>query len=270
MDSVHVQAVRFRGPGDSTDLALFAHVPVRRLVDGLDLTSGTVDVAFTLYRGAMRAMERDSVRQIVDTRAPDAVERRTWRRRLAPGEVAYRIEALQAEGGAAARALGSVSLTTERAFGMSDVLVADRVAPPADSAYRWTDLVIEPSAGVLRGGQDIGVAWETYGLAERDGNVNYRVELQLTVTQVTGRVSLFARIKGGLADLVGLSALGTDRVSLVYDRSRPATEVALDYLTLDLSGSPAGRYRLTVQITDLVTNTQTFSNRELVIEPTTR
>lgn len=270
MDSVHVQAVRFRGPGDSTDLALFAHVPVRRLVDGLDLTSGTVDVAFTLYRGAMRAMERDSVRQIVDTRAPDAVERRTWRRRLAPGEVAYRIEALQAEGGAAARALGSVSLTTERAFGMSDVLVADRVAPPADSAYRWTDLVIEPSAGVLRGGQDIGVAWETYGLAERDGNVNYRVELQLTVTQVTGRVSLFARIKGGLADLVGLSALGTDRVSLVYDRSRPATEVALDYLTLDLTGSPAGRYRLTVQITDLVTNAQTFSNRELVIEPTTR
>jgi GWxTD domain-containing protein len=270
MDSVEVQAVRFRGSGDSTDLALFAHVPIRRLVDGLDLTSGTVDVAFTLYRGGMRAMERDSVRQIVDTRAPDAVERRTWRRRLAPGEVAYRIEALQAEGGAAARAFGSVSLTSDRGFGMSDVLVADRVTPSADSAYRWTDLLIEPSAGLLEPGQDIGVAWETYGLTERDGQVGYRVELQLTVTQVTGRKSLYARIKGGLADLVGLSALGTDRVSLVYDRSRPASDVALDYLTLDLSGSPAGRYRLTVLITDLVTNAQTFSDRELVIEPMMR
>jgi hypothetical protein len=206
----------------------------------------------------------------VDTRAPDAVERRTWRRRLAPGEVAYRIEALQAEGGAAARAFGSVSLTSDRAFGMSDVLVADRVTPPADSAYRWTDLLIEPSAGVLEPGQDIGVAWETYGLTERDGQVGYRVELELTVTQVTGRKSLYARIKGGVADLIGLSAVGTDRVSLVYDRSRPATAVALDYLTLDLAGSPAGRYRLTVQITDLVTNAQTFSNRELVIEPMTR
>ena len=270
MDSVPVQVVRFRGPADSTDLALFAHVPISRLIDGLDLTSGTVDVALTLYRGAMRLVERDSVRQIVSTRAPDAVERRTWHRRVAPGELAYRIEALQAEGGGVARALGVVRLTSERGFGMSDLLVADRVEPRADSAFRWRDLLIEPSAGVLQPEQDIGVAWETYGLAERDGNINYRVELQLTVTRVTGRRSLYARIKGGLADLVGLSALGTDRVSLVYDRSRPASDVALDYLTLDLSGSPTGRYRLTVLITDLVTNAQTSSDRELVIEPMSR
>src|SRR5690606_27697864 len=76
MDSVDVQAVRFRGPGDSTDLALFAHVPIHRLVDGLDLTRGTVDVALTLYRDAMRVIERDSTRDIVDMREPDAAERR--------------------------------------------------------------------------------------------------------------------------------------------------------------------------------------------------
>ena len=267
MDSVPVQVVRFRGPADSIDVALFAQLPVRRLIRGLDLTSSTVDVALTLYRDAMRTVERDSARQTLRLDATDAVERRTWRRRFAAGELGYRIEALQVEGGAAARALGSVRLTTGRGFGMSDVLVAERVAPRADSAARWTDLLIEPSAGVLQPREDIGVAWETYGLAERRGQAHYRVELALTVTEVTRGTGLFTRIKGGIADAIGLSALGQDRVSLTYERTAPARPVALDYLTLDMGGAPAGRYLLTVSITDLITNRQVSSDRELVIQP---
>jgi GWxTD domain-containing protein len=266
MDTVPVQVVRFRGPADSIDVALFAHVPVRRLLRDLDLTSSTVDVALTLYRGAMRVVERDSARQSVSLRAPDAVERRSWRRRLAPGEWGYRIEAQQAEGGAAARALGSVRLTTGRGFGMSDVLVADRVTPRADTAARWTDLLIEPSAGVLQPGQEIGVAWETYGLAERQGQMRYGVELVLTTLELERGTGLRARIIGGVADLVGLSAEGQDQVSLSFERTRPLSAVALDYLTLDLVDAPPGRYRLTVEVRDLLTNREVFSSRELVIE----
>jgi hypothetical protein len=266
MDSVPVQIVRFRSNTDSTDVLLFAHLPVQRLVEGLDLTTGTVDVALTLYRGAMRVADRDSARQIVRISAPDAVERRTWRRRFAPGELGYRIEALQGEGGRGARGLGSVRLTSERGFGMSDVLVADRLTPRADSAFRWSDLLIEPSAGVLRPQQEIGVAWETYALAERRGQSRYRVELALTALRLTRPTDLVTRITGGIADAVGLSARGQDRVSLTYERTRAATAAALDYLTLDLGGAPAGHYRLTVQITDLHTNRQVLSTRELVIE----
>jgi GWxTD domain-containing protein len=265
MDSVPVQVVRFRGPGDSTDVALFAHVPVRRLVEDLDLTTGTIDVGLTLYRGAMRVVERDSGRQTVSVRTPDAVERRSWRRRFAPGELGYRVEALQAEGGRAARGLGLVNLTNDRGFGMSDVLVADRVTPKADTAMRWSDLLIEPNAGVLRPRQEIGVAWETYGLTERRGQARYRVEIGLTALEVR-RTSLRARIKGGIADLIGLSAIGTDHVSLSFERVRDATPVALDYLMLDLADAPAGRYRLTVQVTDLNTGQQALSNRGLVVE----
>ena len=266
MDSVAMQIVRFRGPGDSTDVALFAHLPVRRLIEDLDLATGTIDLALTLYRGAMRVAERDSTRQAVNVSAPDAVERRSWRRRFPPGELGYRVEALQAEGGRGARALGMTNLTSERGFGMSDVLVADRVTPRADSAMRWSDLLIEPSAGVLRPGQEIGVAWESYALAEQRGQSRYRVELALTVTRVTRATDLVTRITGGIADAIGLSAAGTDRVSLSFERTRPASAVALDYLTLDLGNAPAGRYRLTVQITDLIANRQVFSSRELVIE----
>jgi GWxTD domain-containing protein len=266
MDSVPVQVVRFRAGGDSSDVVLFAQLPIRRMIRGLDLTTGTVDVALTLYRGAMRVSERDSSRQVVRVANPDAVERRTWRRRHAPGELGYRIEALQAEGGRGARGLGVTILTSGRGFGMSDVLVADRVTPRADSAFRWSDLLIEPNAAVVRPLQEIGVAWETYELAERQGQSRYRVELALTALRITRPTDLITRITGGIADAVGLSALGQDRVSLTYERTRRASPVSLDYLTLDLNGVPAGHYRLTVQITDLNTNRQVFSNRELVIE----
>lgn len=266
MDSVPVQVVRFRGPGDSTDVALFAHVPVRRMVGGLDLTTATIDVGLTLYRGAMRIVDRDSARQTVNVQAPDAVERRTWRRRFPSGELGYRVEALQAEGGRGARGLGVVHLTSNRGFGMSDVLVADRVTPRADSAMRWSDLLIEPNAAVVRPRQEIGVAWEVYGLEERRGQSRYRVELALTATRIARATDLVTRITGGIADAIGLSAIGQDRVSLTFDRTRPATPAALDYLMLDLGGAPAGHYRLTVQVTDLITGRQVYSNRELVIE----
>ncbi len=267
IDSVPVQVVRFRGPGDSSDVALFAHLPVRRLLTGLDLTSGTVDVGLTLYRGALEIVERDSMRQTVNVAQPDAAERRTWRRRFAPGELGYRVEALQAEGGRAARALGSVRLTNDRGFGISDVLVADRVEPRADSAARWTDLIIEPNAGVLSQDEDIGVAWETYALTERRGQVRYRVELALTLLEVPRGASLSARVIGGIADLIGISGVGEDRVSLSYEQTRVAAPVMLDYLTLDLADAPAGRYRMTVSVTDLATQQRAETARELRIEP---
>jgi hypothetical protein len=178
----------------------------------------------------------------------------------------YRVEALQAEGGRAARALGSVRLTNDRGFGISDVLVADRVAPRADSAARWTDLIIEPNAGVLSPGEAIGVAWETYALTERRGQVRYRVELALTLLEVTRGASLSARVIGGIADLIGISGKGEDRVSLSYEQTRVAAPVMLDYLTLDLADAPAGRYRMTVSVTDLATQQRAVTARELRIE----
>jgi hypothetical protein len=41
-------------------------------------------------------------------------------------------------------------------------------------------------------------------------------------------------------------------VTLTYNREAPAAPVAVEHLTLDLGQAPPGRYRLAVEVTDLV------------------
>jgi hypothetical protein len=148
---------------------------------------------------------------------------------------------------------------------MSDVLVADRAQPRGGSAAaRWTDLLIVPSTGVLRRRQGFGVVWETYDLAtDADGRNRYRIELSLTVIEVARPTALIWRIVGGVADAIGTSAKGDDQVMLAYTRERDASPAAVDYLTVELADAPAGRYLLTVAVTDLVRNTRASSGREV-------
>ena len=73
---------------------------MRRMVSGVDLANGVVRMAFTTFGDGMRVLSRDSLRQVVNFRRPDAIERRFWRRRMPAslGSVAYRLEALQSSG----------------------------------------------------------------------------------------------------------------------------------------------------------------------------
>lgn len=265
MDTVLVQVARFRATSDSVDVAVFADVPIRRMVRGIDLASGPVDLAFTAFDARARPVVRDSSRQIVTFARPDAAERRSWRRRLAAGELAYRVEALQPDAERGARALGVVRLTPTTGFDLSDLVIADRIAEVAAQTTRWSDLLISPSAGVLRRGQEFGVLWETYDLQHRDGVSRYKVELALTVLHVSRPAHLLARVVGGIADVVGLSAKGDDRVSLSYTRERPASATALDHLTLELGDAPPGRYRLSVRLTDLVSGRSVTRQRDLTL-----
>jgi hypothetical protein len=132
---------------------------------------------------------------------------------------------------------------------------------------RWSDLVVTPSAAVMRRGQSFGVMWEAYGLEPRGGTERYRVELALTVLGVARPDNFIARIIGGVADAVGLSAKGDNPVALAYERERPAGPVALDYVTLELGDAPAGRYRLAVRVTDRNAGTSATATRELTITP---
>jgi hypothetical protein len=93
------------------------------------------------------------------------------------------------------------------------------------------------------------------------------VELALTLLEVSRGANLGARVIGGIADLIGISGVGEDRVSLSYEQTRVAAPVVLDYLTLDLEYAPAGRYSLTVSVTDLATQQRAVTSRELRIQP---
>lgn len=78
-----------------------------------------------------------------------------------------------------------------------------------------------------------------------------------------------ARFFGGVADLVGFSAVGEDKLALRFTREAPATpdnrRRLPELLTLGLGTSPSGRYRLTVNVTDQVSGRSTTSQREFSI-----
>ncbi|MFN2397679.1 MAG: GWxTD domain-containing protein [Gemmatimonadaceae bacterium] len=267
MDTIHVQLARFRAGADSADLAVYADVPIRKMVGKTDISSGVVDVAFTAFDARARRIARDSASQTVRFEQPDAAELRAWRHRFAASELGYRVEAWQPDAGRGARASGVIRIGTERGFGMSDVVVAKHIMPRDSAPARWTDYVITPSAGLLAQRQSFGLMWETYELQAREGTVNYKVEIVLTVIEVERPENFVARIVGGVADVIGLSARGDNRVALSYNRQRDARAIVTDDVTLELGSAPAGRYRLTVQITDLVTDRATDRTRELVVAP---
>ena len=274
LDSLRVQLARFRGAGDSTDAVLVARVPVARLVSGLDLRQGTVDVAFLFYAPDAAIVRKDSSRLVVDVEAPDAREPlRSWRMTVGRDAQLYRVEALQPDGGRAARALGTVVPLGRTALSTSDLLVADRVLPRSESAgERWTDFNVVPNVGRFASGAPVGLLWETYGLtADKDGGARYRISITLDKVQRTGPVGIALRVMGGVKEVTGRTAKGRGRVTLSFDRQVAARPVVTDYLTLDLGSAPSGRYRMELEVTDLVSRQTTTTRREItVLEPEPR
>jgi len=180
-------------------------------------------------------------------------------------EVGYRVEALQPESGNAARAVGALELPAASGFGLSDVLLTDSVASSGGVPARWSDLTVTPNAGRIVRGRDLGLVWETYALAaDSTRSSAYRVDIGLVRTDGTRIGRAVARVLGGTLGR-GEGRGRDDRVTVSFDRRVPARPVTLDYLTLDLGDLAPGRYRLTITVTDLVTNASTESERELAI-----
>jgi hypothetical protein len=290
LDTVLVQVSRFRADAaDSSDVVVFAHVPIERMARGIDIASGPVETRFLAVdtRGHVVSDQRST--EVVRFARPDAASRRTFRTRIGAGALAYRVESWQETAGRAARALASTTPLPARGFGTSDLLVADRVVPrDSANAGRWTDLRLLPSVGVLRVGQPFGVAWETYDLAAREGQARYEVSLELLLVDIdrsflprpdmtdaelaTARLrNVVARVLGGLGDIVGTTAEGDARIALRYTRARGAAgatlPVTLDWLSLELGDAPRGRYELALTVRDLATGERTTTSRVLRVVP---
>jgi GWxTD domain-containing protein len=276
LDTIPVQLSRFRSESDSTDLLVLAEIPLRRMTVNTDLASGVLDVALATYSDKARPIAWDSSRRVLRFSDTQPVEKRAWRQRYAPATIVYRLEALQPDAMRGARAMGSIDMATRRGYGLSDLVVAERVVP-RDSATsnRWSDMLIVPSANTLRRGESFGLLWETYDLAQRSGNSRYAVDISMTVLELdrtpeggeqpSRGEAMVTNIIGGIADAIGLSAKGDERVSLKYTRQHDARAVALNYLTIELGDAPRGRYRLRVEVTDLVSNQRATAERMLTV-----
>lgn len=258
LDTIPIRVARFRVGPDSSDAVITTRIPLDSLVRGLDMTSAPVDIDFRIYDQFVRLKGIESDQQAV---RPDSVRgpiSRQWLRRLGPGINVVRVEALQADSKRAARAMVRMNPEVGVGFGMSDILLGDKPSPKAGSApRRWSDITIEPGLGGYSKGASIGLVWELYELAARDAASKYRVAINVERTDRTAVGSFAARVVDGLGRAVGREQTGRDKLTISFDRTAAVAPIHVEFMSLDLSGTSPGAYRLRVDITDLVSGKKT-------------
>lgn len=251
IDTIPIRVARFRAGADSSDVVIAAPIPVDSLVRGLDVTMAPVDLDFRIFDQFVRVHGIESERQTVRPDSVNAPFARTWRRRLGPGINVVRVEALQADSRRAARAMTRINPESNTGFGMSDVLLGSKPSTRDGAApKRWSDVSMEPTMGSFARGSSVGLLWEMYELAARDGTAKYRLAITVERTDRGGAGNVVARIVDGLGRTVGRQQQSRDKLSITFDRSAAAAGVLVEYLSLDLSASSPGTYRLRVEVTD--------------------
>jgi GWxTD domain-containing protein len=273
MDTILVQFTQFRGEGSlSTELGVFAFMPIGRMARGIGVEETQLETAAVVRDGRMRDVQRDRRVETIRTGDSLQIERRTFRFEMQPSEFLLRVEARLPDAGRAARSTSSLAI---RAYGpdslsMSDVLVADQVAPRDSAFTRWTDFFLRPSAGRFAPDDPVGLLWEIYNLTPDSlGIARYTVEVRFSVSDVERR-NFAARIFGGLGDAMGLSARGDDQVALAYDREAAVTPGGrqVEYLMIDLDDAPLAAYRVSVRVVDNVAQRAVDGLRRIVVTNT--
>lgn len=256
-----VRLARFRTSGDSVDLYLAALAPMAAMRRSSAINTQATTLLWLLGEG--RA-------DIADTARTDADGSRVWMYRLAPANYMYRIEATANGVDDAGRAMewfrvGEDTATgfATRGFGISDVVVATRVEPRG-TPRRWTDYSVVPALKPVSSSGELAFLWENYDLAARNGESRYSIVLTIQrVRGVRGRV--LAEVVGALSSVVGVNRRD-DRVTFTWDRTVAHANVLVDNMAVSLRGTPAGNYRVTLEVTDRITNRKTSRTTMVTVE----
>jgi GWxTD domain-containing protein len=273
MDTILVQVAQFRGEGAaSTELGIYSFMPIGRMVRGATVRELDLTTAAIVRDIRMRDVQRDQRLDRVRTDDSLLIERRSFRFEMVPDQYLLRLEARLP---ALERAARSTSPLVLRAYGtdslmLSDVLVAEQVAPRDSGFTRWRDFLLVPSAGRFRPDSPVGLLWEIYNLTpDSTATARYTVDLRITVRNIERR-GFAARILGGIGDAMGLTARGDDAVALSYDRQasvRPGgTQV--EYLSVELEDAPKAEYAIEITVTDQVSGQTRQALRRIVVGDT--
>lgn len=276
VDTIPVQVARFRGATSrETELVVASAVPAGTLYADAPVDRSSLQLSLRAGpAGAMRLQRTDTI--AVQLPAPRAVSRTVAIPMLAD-DLRARLEAIDPSlDGAVARAqvdlpaLRTDSTTLARALVSSDLLIARRIPSPP-RVVRWPQLRLEPLGDLRLAQRDtFSVYWELYGLQPgANGRLDYEVQVSVTILALDRGPDPIIRFFGGVSDLVGLSPVGDDRLSMRFTRDEAAPTGPDDrqpeLITLGLGTSPAGRYRLTVTVTDRRTARTATSQRDFAI-----
>ena len=266
MDTIPLRITRFRTRTDSADVVVAARIPLDSLVRSLNVARVPVEVDFRVFDQFVRVKGVESVQTTVENDSTATTQSRVWQRRLGPGINVVRVEALQADSRRAARAVTRLNPEATSGFGISDILLGSKPALRGSNAPgRWTDVEITPNVGDFAPGASVGLVWEMYDLAAKDGNSQYRLAISVERTERGGALGFAVRVADGLGRAVGRTQQGRDKFTITFDKTAAAAATLVEYLSLDMASSPAGSYRLRVEVTDLATQKKSSRDTEFRI-----
>jgi GWxTD domain-containing protein len=272
MDSIPVQVAAFKGRGDSgkTDLVLFAGLPLTRMASGVDLVQGPIQNGLFVTDPLERPVVTQRRNETVRFRDTAQLEQRTFTAMIAPGEYRYRVEARQPTTRRAARGMGPLTVEAfdRPTLMLSDVILADRVAPRVESPAGRQEFLVDPNPAMqFAPGTEVHLYWEMYNLQpDSAGEVHYQAEIVFRV-QSLERHGLAAKIVGGVLDAVGTTAKGDDQVSVRYDVSTALGERDRlpGWVAVNLADAPRGTYTLELVITDRQTGQSAVRRRVFTV-----
>jgi GWxTD domain-containing protein len=266
IDTIPIRVARFRAAGDSTDAVVAVRMPFDSLVKSLDIDRVPVDVDFRVFDQFVRVQGLESSQVSVVAASPDSAARRVWFKRLGPGINLVRVEALQSDSRRAARAMTQLMPEATRGYGMSDILLGSRPEPRGDGApARWRDVAITPSEGTFASGAPIGMVWELYDLAARDGQHKYQVNVLVERVDRSSAAKFALRVVDGVGRAVGREASGSDKITVSFERTAAASPTLVEYFSLNMPDAPSGRYRLRMEIVDRANQRRISKVTEFVI-----
>lgn len=271
VDSLPTQIVRFRGrSARETELLVATSVDAPHLYRDAEIDRGALEISVR-FGPASRLPVTASDTIAVALPALQRV-RYLWTGRVNAGDYRLRVEARDpAVNAVMARAHSDASM---RAFDasqleMSDLLIADGIDVPESTQQRWQALKLAPRGRLVMAPRDtFSLYWEVYGLSpDAERRTHFDVDVQVSILSLDRGTDPVARFLGGVADLVGLSAVGDTQLGLRYQRTEPldASDRVPQLVTLGLGTAPPGRYQLSVRITDRERQTSTMSTREFSI-----
>ncbi len=259
IDTLSSRFARFRNQPGTVDLVLSAELAKPDSIAKTMSIVASVRRQFTLFDPAQFKAYRD---EGVVKDAGIA----TWRQSVPASTYVYRAEEFgetASRGNRATTAIDASALGfAPLGFGISDLLTLGAPVTTSGQPVRVRDLPIEPAMTVQQGAS-VTVLWENYELTPKDGQAQYAVKLTLArIQSAAGRIA--ASVLGTLGQLASV-ARENDRISISFDRARASSPAFADDITLALGETPAGRYLVTLEVTDRVSGKAVTRSTEVVV-----
>jgi GWxTD domain-containing protein len=263
IDEIPLRTARFRAGGDSVELVFLTRVPLAAIHGGSAANAPVKEFAWLFGRDVPNAYRDSMVVEGDGTKA--------WVYRVPKSMFMYRVEATADGSSVSGRASTWINANSDtvtgfalRGFGMSDVLLATIAESRTPTPSRWRDFDFTPLLGTLPKRSNLEMVWENYELGQRNGQAQYQVTITVQrVRSAAGRIA--AQIIGMAASAVGITRRD-DRVILQIERATPYAPRIADHIGMALADTPAGTYRVALEINDRTSGRKTSRSTEITIQ----